>query len=161
MDNVRKRLNQDLKIAWSRLRQLGVVVAIEEGTDTIGGNTAFADEVDAIQANAGREIGLATRERVMERVGRLTAALERFAAGTYGVCSECGEAISPARLRALPEAEACVRCQDGFERLGRAGDPNRQSLFDDGAEHDVVSAGSRGATRAWSLPNEEDRDAGR
>lgn len=37
-------------------------------------------------------------------------ALERIRAGTYGVCTTCGDGIPLARLRALPTATACVAC---------------------------------------------------
>jgi len=40
-------------------------------------------------------------------------------AGEYGVCSECGEEIAPARLRVMPEVLTCVRCQDRLERASR------------------------------------------
>lgn len=43
-------------------------------------------------------------------------ALERLAAGTYGICRDCGEPIAPARLEARPLAEQCVSCA---ERAGR------------------------------------------
>ena len=46
---------------------------------------------------------------------QIEAALERLAAGDYGVCLACGEAISPKRLTAIPWAEYCISCQ---ERLG-------------------------------------------
>ena len=36
------------------------------------------------------------------------AALGRVAAGTYGVCEACGQAIAPARLEARPTARTCV-----------------------------------------------------
>jgi DnaK suppressor protein len=39
--------------------------------------------------------------------------------GEYGQCVECGEAIAPARLRAMPEVPTCVTCQDRIERFGR------------------------------------------
>ena len=55
----------------------------------------------------------------MERVNALSAALDRLNDGEYGTCVECGEDIAPARLRALPEVQTCVRCQDRLERLGR------------------------------------------
>jgi DnaK suppressor protein len=37
-------------------------------------------------------------------------ALKRLADGSYGQCTQCGEAIEPARLRALPMAEHCANC---------------------------------------------------
>ncbi len=122
METVRERLEQDLRTAVSRLRQMGGAVAIEELPGAIGDNSPFADEVDEIQANEDREIGFATRELLVDRVNRLSAALERLNEGDYGTCVECGEAISPARLRALPEVQTCVRCQDRIERLGRRRD---------------------------------------
>ena len=78
-----------------------------------------ADEVDIIQANEWREIGYATRELLVDRVNRLSGALDRLEDGDYGTCVECGEAIAPARLRVMPEVETCVRCQDQIERYGR------------------------------------------
>jgi len=39
-------------------------------------------------------------------------ALLRVKEGTYGICQECDEPISPKRLQALPWAKFCVRCQE-------------------------------------------------
>jgi DnaK suppressor protein len=39
-------------------------------------------------------------------------ALVRVKEGTYGICQECEEPISPKRLQALPWAKFCVRCQE-------------------------------------------------
>ncbi|OGL00234.1 MAG: hypothetical protein A3E31_06625 [Candidatus Rokubacteria bacterium RIFCSPHIGHO2_12_FULL_73_22] len=121
--DIRKRLENDLNTAVSRLRQMGGAVAVEELPGAIGDNSPFADEVDGIQACGDREIGFATRELLVERVNRLSAALERLNDGEYGICVECEEPISPARLRAMPEVQTCVRCQDRIERLGRQFEP--------------------------------------
>jgi RNA polymerase-binding transcription factor DksA len=56
-----------------------------------------------IQAGESREIGFITRELVLERVNRLSAALDRMNAGEYGTGMECVEPISLARLAAMPE----------------------------------------------------------
>lgn len=119
MDGIRKRLEQDLRMAVGRLRQVGGAAALEDLLGTSGVHWAYADEVDEIQANERREIGFATRELLVERVNRIAAALERLDAGEYGLCVECGEGIAPARLQVLPEVLTCVRCQDRLERLGR------------------------------------------
>ena len=119
MDGIRKRLEQDLRIAVGRLRQVGGASALDDLLGTSGVHWAFADEVDEIQANERREIGFATRELLVERVNRIAAALERLDQGEYGTCVECSEPIAPARLRVMPEVTTCVRCQDRLERLGR------------------------------------------
>src|SRR6266849_2506353 len=117
MDAIRKKLEQELRSATARLRQMGGADSLDELRPV--GETGFADEVDIIQANEWREIGYATRELLVDRVNKLSSALERLEGGEYGTCAECGEAIAPARLRVMPEVETCVRCQDRIERYGR------------------------------------------
>ena len=119
MKGVRERLEQELRGAVNRLRRMDGAVALEEIPGVIGDNSPFADEVDVIQANEGREIGFATRTLLVERVHKLRTALDHLKEGSYGTCVECGEPIPAARLRAMPEVETCVRCQDRIERVGR------------------------------------------
>src|SRR5438309_11075859 len=121
MDAIRKRLEQELRNATARLRQMGTADSLDELRPV--GETSFADEVDEIQANEWREIGFATRELLVDRVNRITAALERLDEGEYGVCVECGETIASARLRVMPEVTTCVRCQDRLERASRHLEP--------------------------------------
>src|ERR1041385_6214681 len=136
MDGIRKRLEQDLRAAVARLRQLGGATALEDLLGPRGEHWSFADEVDEIQANERREIGFATRELLVDRVNRIAAALERLDVSEYGVCTECGEEIAPARLRVMPEVTTCVRCQDRLERQGR----------------DLPGGGGGGAGEGWELP---------
>jgi DnaK suppressor protein len=157
MNDVRNRLDQDLKTAVSRLRHPGGPPAIEELSWTIQDSFPFADEVDGIQANESREVGLATRELLIERVNRLSAALDRMRDGAYGTCVECGQAISAARLHAMPEVQTCVRCQDGIERVGRHMDRSRRSVFA-ASEDGPMAAMSQASIRAPYLPSEDDRD---
>src|SRR5438552_16612163 len=128
MDSVREQLERELRTAVGRLRQMGGGVMLEELPGAIGDNSPFADEMDEIQASESREIGFATRGLLVERVNRLSAALDRLNDGAYGTCIECEETISPARLRALPEVQTCVRCQDRIERLGRQFEQDEEEL---------------------------------
>ncbi len=41
-------------------------------------------------------------------------ALDRLVAGDYGVCQRCEEPIPTKRLRALPWAKYCVKCQEAI-----------------------------------------------
>jgi RNA polymerase-binding transcription factor DksA len=158
--DVGTRIERDLDVALSRLRRLGGAVVVVELPGTIGENSAFADEVDQIQATASRDVGLATRELLLERVNRLSAALGRLNEGEYGVCVECAEPIAPARLDAVPEVQTCVRCQAGLERLGRQADRSRRSAFAAG-ENGIASEAIPPSYRSSLFPNEEDRDATR
>jgi DnaK suppressor protein len=104
-------------MAVSRLRQRGGIVGSVELAGAIGDSARFADEVDESQATERLEICFATRELLGERIGRLSVALNRLDGGEYGTCMECGKRISSARLRALPEVQTCIRCQDRLETL--------------------------------------------
>ena len=69
----------------------------------------------------GKRIGDGTTEAV-ERLNRtgvaqsisasleeVERALEKLDEGTYGLCDDCGEAIGPERLEAIPWTALCVR----------------------------------------------------
>jgi len=45
-----------------------------------------------------------------QSIRAVQAALERIAAGIYGICGSCGQQIAPGRLKAVPEATRCVNC---------------------------------------------------
>lgn len=44
----------------------------------------------------------------------IDAALDRMHSNNYGVCEDCGGAISNGRLDALPWAVRCIGCQERF-----------------------------------------------
>lgn len=48
----------------------------------------------------------------LKEIVAIDSALGRLAAGTYGICVKCGEAIAPKRLEAVPTATTCVACKD-------------------------------------------------
>jgi RNA polymerase-binding transcription factor len=116
MDEVKQRLETELRHTMSRIRQMGGAVVFEEFTAAPGENTPLADEVDVIRLNEDREMSFATRSLLVERANKLAEALQKLRDGEYGICEECGEAIAPARLRVMPEVTTCVRCQDRLER---------------------------------------------
>jgi RNA polymerase-binding transcription factor DksA len=52
----------------------------------------------------------AVLQAARRRLADLDVALSRLAAGTYGVCERCGQAIPAERLVARPSARTCVGC---------------------------------------------------
>lgn len=83
----------------------------DEGTDTVDQHPA--DEGSELFE---REKNLALERNAQESLQAVNEALHRFETGTYGICAECGEPIPEARLRALPEATTCVKCQARLEK---------------------------------------------
>ena len=76
-------------------------------------DAASRDFLDLAQSIEHQELARLNATRLAERARRLQIALTRMADGEYGVCSECGTAIPPKRLLAIPDATTCVACQDG------------------------------------------------
>ena len=119
VDDVRQRIEKELGSVMDRLRQLGGAIVVEEFPGAVGDNGPVADLVDGGQIQEEQEVTLATRSLLLERANRLAEALERLRKSQYGVCEECGDAITPARLKAMPEVTTCVRCQDRLERTAK------------------------------------------
>ena len=71
---------------------------------------ARAEDSEA-QVNSARDLEFALDERESAELRQVNAALERIAAGTYGLCLDCGLEIPAARLHAAPEALRCIGCQ--------------------------------------------------
>ena len=62
------------------------------------------------------ELDQADTTRDISELRMLDAARKRMADGSYGLCSNCGQEIGYARLRANPAAERCIACQTQFEK---------------------------------------------
>lgn len=52
---------------------------------------------------------------VVDEIRMIDQALERIEAGSYGICIDCGNKISEARLECFPYAARCIICQEKFE----------------------------------------------
>ena len=57
-----------------------------------------------------RQHAAALLQAAREQVAAIDAALQRLAAGRYGVCERCGRPIGEGRLAARPAAPTCIQC---------------------------------------------------
>jgi RNA polymerase-binding protein DksA len=112
----RARIERERDDAVQRLRDLGITPDAGSGARLAGGDHPL-DEGDHAQESERRDLSFITRERLAERINRLTAALERINEGSYGKCEECGGPIEASRLTALPEVTTCLECQRRRERV--------------------------------------------
>ena len=74
-----------------------------------------ADPLDMTQQAAERDLAIANLDRGTENARRVRAAIDRLDEGTYGICLDCDEEIAPNRLKAIPWAELCIRCQEASD----------------------------------------------
>ncbi len=102
-------------------RRNGILKNFDEDIDTEEHNDSpgiMGDMVDIAQGSSENELSFHLAEVESRELGQIDMALEKINNGTYGVCEKCGEGISPARLKALPFASMCIRCQTEDEQAG-------------------------------------------
>lgn len=101
-----ERLRADVASADSALAQL-----LHSSSDGAGD-----DQADAGSKNLEREHEMAIVNNAKDMLLQSERALARLAAGTYGVCETCGDAIGKARLQVFPRATQCMPCKQKAER---------------------------------------------
>lgn len=80
------------------------------------GDGAGDDQADSGSSALEREHELTLVNNTRDLLEQTAHALDRLAAGTFGVCESCGRAIGKARLQAFPRATLCVECKQREER---------------------------------------------
>lgn len=92
-----RRLRENLANATATSHEVNIGLGNHMAEDA----TAAFEQATAVSLRRGQELTL----------DQIDQALERMAAGTYGICDRCGHEIDFARLKALPYATLCMACQ--------------------------------------------------
>ncbi len=80
-----------------------------------GGAGQAADPSDAASASTLEEVTISLQNTEWDEYDRICKALKMIEDGTYGVCSDCNQAISQKRLQLYPNATRCLVCQEAAE----------------------------------------------
>ena len=115
LEQVKKRLLERKKELLNEIADILEKEAKEEYQELID---AIREEGDIASAELQESTILALAEMRAKEVEQIDAAIERIENGQYGVCIDCGDWITPARLEALPYALRCKECQEKAEKLG-------------------------------------------
>lgn len=116
----RKILEQRFLEVRESIRQ-ALLQADEQNHAELAGRVA--DLENSSLADLLVDVSLAEVDRFVEQIRDIDASLLRIADGSYGRCTDCGDEIAVARLRAYPTAKRCRPCQTLYEERGR--DPHR------------------------------------
>lgn len=76
----------------------------------------LADEADLATSTINQQVSFSIREKEMNKLRRIDAALERVEEGSFGYCLESGDEIEPKRLETQPWAEFCIEVAEEKER---------------------------------------------
>ncbi|PJI94329.1 TraR/DksA family transcriptional regulator [Luteimicrobium subarcticum] len=112
-----EELAQDLFEENARL-QVELAAADEELSNLLrnSGEGSGDDQADSGSSALERDQELTLVNNTKDLLTQNARALDRIAAGTYGVCEHCGKAIGKARLQAFPRATLCIDCKQREER---------------------------------------------
>jgi DnaK suppressor protein len=99
----------------------------------------------------------AIMEMESQTLRKIDQALARLDEGNYGVCSECDESISEARLKALPFAGFCRDCQEQAEESEAVRNARPSRFFEDAPPASPRERrGSEKASKSWSTGRRPD-----
>ena len=86
----------------------------KDAAGDISGYTYHMADVATDTYDREFSLGLASSDR--EALYELDDALKKIEDGAFGVCESCKSLITKIRLRALPNARLCVKCQEKKEK---------------------------------------------
>ncbi len=85
----------------------------KEASGDISGYSYHMADVATDTYDREFSLGLASNERKL--LYEFDDALKRIEEGTFGICEECKILIAKSRLKAVPQARLCVKCQEKKE----------------------------------------------
>lgn len=85
-----------------------------EAAGDISGYTYHMADVATDTYDREFSLGLASNERKV--LYELDDALKKIEDGTFGICEDCRCLITKTRLKAVPYARLCVKCQEKREK---------------------------------------------
>ena len=86
----------------------------KEASGDISGYTYHMADVATDTYDREFSLGLASNERKI--ILELDDALKRIEDGSFGICEDCKSLIARNRLKAVPYARLCVKCQEKREK---------------------------------------------
>ena len=103
----KQRLGDEIRRVLARTEKERYADILAGGDDA--GDTSVADLLS--------DVAFAEVARDAAELRDINAAQARIAAGTYGICIDCGRPIGKNRLEAYPTAKRCIEDQQRREKL--------------------------------------------
>lgn len=107
---LKERITEDIKhISEDALKK-----SQKDASGDMSGYTLHLADVATDAYDREFSLGLASNDR--DVLIQIDDALKRIEEGTYGSCEQCKKAIAKIRLKALPFARLCLKCQKDQEK---------------------------------------------
>ena len=110
-----ERLKKDKTQVLERLKQLRAEKVLGERRE----GSPFGKREEEASEAFEVEKRLTLERRLTNTLAEIEHALQKYEAGTYGLCDSCGQPIELARLQALPQANLCLSCKARQAKNGK------------------------------------------
>jgi len=118
---VKNKFETYRKILENKVAELQSSMSAQKAAQVLAREEHPHDEGDLSQQSHEEWLFLNRNTLDIKLLREVQDALRRIEQGTYGVCYECEEPISPKRLDAVPWAKYCVACQERAALRAEAG----------------------------------------
>lgn len=110
-ERLRELLREEKRRLWNELRS-----EVFRGQERLHGEFEIPRDIgEQSLLDVLADTGIAIADILREKLTRMEEAEHKLLAGTFGICEDCGAEIEEKRLRAMPYAIRCVRCQERHE----------------------------------------------
>ena len=98
----------------ARLREIDAALSLADvAADTVTLDQSSVGRLTRLDAMQQQAMAAEMRDRLKSQSAGLKAALDRMAAGSYGMCCECADEIDAERLDGNPAVVFCSGCAAG------------------------------------------------
>ncbi|MFN0116918.1 MAG: TraR/DksA family transcriptional regulator [Elusimicrobiota bacterium] len=94
-----------------------LIKTLKKKKDEAFTDEGVGDEADVAVRSVQRDLVFGQTDNEQRLLDEVEAALRRIEKGTYSICEGNGEKIPVLRLKAMPYARYCIKCQSRFEHL--------------------------------------------
>jgi DnaK suppressor protein len=109
LDDLRTRLQAEEVELQTQLTTIEEDTFATTQSEMVGDVGLDDESADAGTATFEREKDLSIENNVRDLLQKISRALQRIDAGTYGTCDRCGKPIEKARIKALPYVDLCIK----------------------------------------------------
>jgi RNA polymerase-binding transcription factor len=96
-------------------KRLEIMAQLRGRTRELRIDSGQSDPIDLMKGMSDRDETAGMLDRYSSTLADVERALRALRGDTYGICAECEEPIAPKRLKSIPWAACCVRCQEALE----------------------------------------------
>ena len=106
LDAVRQMLLERKRLLEEKLTELSKEKVVDDGGQDPG-DQALSSTMESLK--------LSLQDTERQEYDRIVRALGKIDDGSYGICADCGLAISEKRLNLNPNVSRCLACQEAYE----------------------------------------------